>query len=131
MLDRDERFAFLPSFIRFELERPPTRPLEFEYDAIICDPPFANFELTQLHSALVQLAGGSAQKLAAPLYIAFNSKREEELKEAFGTYQALERMMPLGYESVKPKTQKGLFLYGPPQEGDECLPVIRAEMESR
>ena len=47
-----------------------------------------------------------------PLYIAYNSRREEDLCSAFAA-QGLERRRPLGYLSVKLKTQRQLFLYCP------------------
>eukprot|EP00322_Chrysochromulina_rotalis_P003482 CAMPEP_0115859596 /NCGR_PEP_ID=MMETSP0287-20121206/16697_1 /TAXON_ID=412157 /ORGANISM="Chrysochromulina rotalis, Strain UIO044" /LENGTH=117 /DNA_ID=CAMNT_0003313901 /DNA_START=460 /DNA_END=817 /DNA_ORIENTATION=- len=104
-------FNFLSGFRPFELET--VAPLtDFDYDAVVCDPPFANFELSRLSDALVVLAGGDQKKLDAPLYIAYNSRREKALQQCFSA-QRLERKLKLGYCSVKQKTQQHLWLYGP------------------
>lgn len=108
LLDRDERFAFLSAFQAFDLDRPSR--LEEPFDAIVCDPPFANFELPRLRAAIEALRPGASEDV--PLFIAYNSRREAELQAAFGAQQ-LRRLRPLGYMSVKPKTQRHLFLYGP------------------
>ena len=50
-----------------------------------------------------------------PLYIAYNSRREERLLEAMAE-QRLQRRFQLGYLSVKANTQQHLWLYGPPEE---------------
>ena len=46
LLDRDERFSFLSGFRAFDLARP-SAVAGFDYDAILCDPPFANFDLAR------------------------------------------------------------------------------------
>jgi EEF1A lysine methyltransferase 1 len=107
LLDRDERFSFLSAYRPFDLFNPTV--LDDAYDVILCDPPFANLDLDTLRTALDVMAP-DAQSRAAPLYIAYNSRREDELLKAFGT---LERKLPLTYCSVKPKTQQYLYLYGP------------------
>ena len=43
LLDRDERFGFLRSFRAFDLDSP--SPLDEAFDAVFCDPPFANIAL--------------------------------------------------------------------------------------
>ena len=50
LLDRDERFSFLSSFRAFDLEAP--APLGEPFDAIFCDPPFANIDLLQLRQTI-------------------------------------------------------------------------------
>ena len=119
LLDRDERFSFLSAYRPFVLDFSQSSSLDDAYDVILCDPPFANLDLDTLRTALDVMAP-DAQSRAAPLYIAYNSRREEELLAAFGT---LERKLPLTYCSVKPKTQQYLYLYGPaenvrPWEGE-------------
>ena len=74
------------------------------------DPPFANFELLKLSAVIETLRPGASADV--PLFIAYNSRREVELVGAFAA-QRLQRMQPLGYLSVKAKTQRHLFLYGP------------------
>ena len=87
---------------------------------VVCDPPFANFELPRLSSALRTLAGGHPGRFAAPLYIAYNSRREEALQACFAAL-ALERKLKLGYCSVKQKTQQHLWLYGPAASSSRAI----------
>ena len=54
----------------------------------------------------------------ATLFLCFNGKREDEVVRAFAP-RPLERILALGYESVKPKTQQHLVLFGPK---DACAP---------
>ena len=111
LLDRDERFAFLRGFRSAELQS--VVPLDdYEFDAVFCDPPFANFELTHLSDAIATLAGDDHMRSTAPLFIAYNARREEALKECFAS-QRLERKLKLRYCSVKERTQRHLWLYGP------------------
>lgn len=113
LLDRDPRWGErLPKhrFRRFELSQP--RQARFDYDAVFCDPPFANVALADLRK-VVDLLAATPEQAAAPLWLAFVSDREEAVLEAFDGYQ-LERKPPaLGYRSVKEKTQERIFLYGP------------------
>ena len=106
LLDLDERFAFLPSYRRFDLHRPepPPGPLA-AHDAVFCDPPFSNLALDQLRVALDALGCS-----AANLFIAYNARREAELLHALAPWQ-LAREHPLGYRSVSRRTQRHLFLY--------------------
>jgi len=108
LLDRDERFSFLHSFQHFDLATP-KRVNGYDYDAVFMDPPFANLDLALLRRALATLAHPAHQ---APLYIAYNERREEDLLHMFPE-QNLVRLMPLGYCSVKPRTQRHIWLYGP------------------
>ena len=80
------------------------------FDAVFCDPPFANIDLLRLRETIEVLRPGASEDV--PLYIAYNSRREEDLCSAFAA-QGLERRRPLGYLSVKLKTQRQLFLYCP------------------
>ena len=108
LLDRDERFGFLSGYRHFEFEHP--APIsDYEYDVVLCDPPFANLPLDDLRVALESLAVDDESR-AAPLYIAYNARREAALLEAF---PGLERKSSaLGYESVKSRTQQQIILYG-------------------
>ena len=119
LLDRDERFSFLQGFRRFDIENAESQcdcVNDYDYDAIIVDPPFANIDLQRLRQVLELLESSSAdacdrqRRSRAPVYFAFNSKREEELLETFADFH-LEAKSSLGYSSVSAKTQKWLFLY--------------------
>lgn len=116
LLDRDERFAFLPGFRPFDLDRPSAVD-DFAYDAVLCDPPFANFDLARLRHVLDVLAGADEARRAAPLYLAFNARREEAIRAAFGEDELVRwGDGPLGYTSVKASTQQHIHLYGPREQ---------------
>ena len=109
LLDRDERFGFLSGYRSFEFEHPAPVSSEYKYDVVLCDPPFANLPLDELRVALERLADDDESR-AAPLYIAYNARREAALLE---TFPGLERKSAaLGYESVKSTTQQQIILYG-------------------
>ena len=120
LLDRDERFAFLSGYRRFDLERPCAVDAGFDYDCVLCDPPFANFPLSDLERVLDALAGEDERRQQAPLFLCHHSKREDALQRAIAT-RSLVRLdpfgngAPLGYESVKPSTARHIHLYGPEQ----------------
>ena len=116
LLDRDDRFAFIDHFVPFELEKPSAEVLQacadFDCDVIFCDPPFANFELRDLRTAIDALVPATN----VPIFLAFNGRREQALNEAFVGRQRLvvQQDVKLGYESVKSKTQQRIKLFGPP-----------------
>ena len=100
------------SFRRFDLEQPdPEAVAGFAFDCVLCDPPFANFELARLRDVLAALGAADA-----PLYLCYNSKREAAVIDAFaGSGCELVRLegSPLAYTSVKASTQSRIVLYGP------------------
>jgi len=115
LLDRDPRWKKVlkspKRFKQFDLSQP-RQMANFNYDAVFCDPPFANVALPDLHRT-IQLLAVTPEQAAAPLWIAFTSDREEALVTEFEEYR-LERQPPaLGYRSVKDQTQAKIFLYGP------------------
>ena len=57
----------------------------------------------------------SAAQREAPLFLAYNSDREEQLLKAFEEYPGppLERKFGLTYRSVRDDTQSKIALYGP------------------
>lgn len=138
LLDRDDRFAFLPHFRRFDLDAP-TAVDGYAYDAVLCDPPFANFDLGRLRRVLEVLAGGDPLRAASPLYLCHNERREAALRDAFaGSGRQLARLAPVGYSSVKESTQRSIRLYGPPpaqprpgDQGAEAAAVGARERRGR
>ena len=116
LLDRDDRWnKVLPKgkYKRFELSQPRLIGASFDYDAVFCDPPFANVDLLELRNVIDLLAFTETQR-RAPLYLAFLSDREDDVFRAFNPEYDLERKPPaLGYRSVKAETQARIFLYGP------------------
>jgi len=109
LLDCDLRFKkVLKHFRAFDLRRP--FQVRFKYDVVFVDPPFANVSPQEVKRAVDLIAVDESQK-SAPVYIAYNSDREEALLEAFDASARMGRA--LGYKSVKEDMQARIFLYGP------------------
>ena len=107
LLEKDRRFHFL-NFRYFDLHQP--KPVtDYEFDAVFCDPPFANLDLCSLKVSLDMLGCGDS-KAGVPLFLAYNSRREDELFDIFEEYK-LRREWCLGYLSVRERTQRHLYLY--------------------
>ena len=110
LLDRDTRFDFLSGYRPFSLMEPYLI-TNFDFDAVFIDPPFANVTPDQVARCL-RLMG--ADKV--PLFVAYNSRREEALLKAMNALDGpnLERKWRLGYrEGVSLDTQDSIWLYGP------------------
>jgi hypothetical protein len=88
ILDRDERFARLPGFRRYDLYRPEW--LAETFDLIICDPPFFAVSLSQLFTAIRML---SHYDLGQPLLISYLHRRTANLLGTFAPF----RLAPTGY----------------------------------
>ena len=110
LLDRDTRFDFLSGYEEFSLTEPHLI-ADYDFDAVFVDPPFANVTPDQLARCL-RLMG--ADKV--PLYVAYNSRREEKLLEALNALDCPELvpMWRLSYkEGVSDNTMESIWLYGP------------------
>ncbi|EGB02617.1 hypothetical protein AURANDRAFT_68716 [Aureococcus anophagefferens] len=79
LLDRDERFASL-KFRAFDLRAP--EPVDYAFDALFLDPPFANVGVAELAAATRTLMGAAPR----PLYVGYNAKRAAELEAAFAEF---------------------------------------------
>ena len=110
LLDRDVRFQDLKGWKRWDLLQPE---LLFEdFDAIFCDPPFANVTLRQLSRAIDTLAASLSTPPA--VHIAYTDTREAALLQAFAHHGLCRHFGPLGYRTVKERTQARIAWYGPP-----------------
>ena len=74
LLDRDTRFAGL-NFQEYDLLKPTK--VDFQFDAVFLDPPFANVTPQQLAEAMRVL------QVDTPLFVGYNVNRAEELISAF------------------------------------------------
>ncbi len=109
LLDRDTRFRHLAGWQRWDLMKPE---LIFEdFDAILCDPPFANVTLPDLVRAIDLLAAGAPEPPA--LHLAYIDTRETALLHAFAHHGLRRHFGSLGYRSVKASTQARIAWYGP------------------
>lgn len=110
LLDRDTRFHFLEGFQEFSLTEPHLI-TNYDFDAVFIDPPFANVTPDQVARCL-NLMGADQ----VPLWVAYNSKREEKLLDALNKLDCpdLEPKWQLSYkEGVSSDTQDSIWLYGP------------------
>jgi len=110
LLDRDTRFNFLDGFQEFSLTEPHLV-TDYDFDAVFIDPPFANVTPDQVARCL-RLMGANQ----VPLWVAYNSRREEKLLGALNKLDCpdLEPKWQLSYkEGVSSNTQDSIWLYGP------------------
>ena len=107
LLDRDERFARLGSrYRRFDL-RAPERPIDYDFDAIFIDPPFANVVVDELAEATRVLLGPKSRR--TPLYVGYNVQRAAELEAAFADFGLANTGEVLGYATGVMKNRIALF----------------------
>mmetsp|Transcript_6067 Transcript_6067/g.9931 ORF Transcript_6067/g.9931 Transcript_6067/m.9931 type:complete len:254 (+) Transcript_6067:122-883(+) len=110
LLDRDTRFNFLDGFQEFSLTEPHLI-TDYDFDAVFIDPPFANVTPDQVARCL-ELIGANQ----VPLWVAYNSRREEKLLGALNKLDCpdLEPKWQLSYkEGVSSNTQDSIWFYGP------------------
>jgi hypothetical protein len=88
ILDRDERFAQLPGFRRYDLFHPLW--LAESFDLIVCDPPFFQVSLSQLFTAIRML---SHYNLSQPLLVSYLRRRSANLLGTFSPFN----LSPTGY----------------------------------
>lgn len=112
LLDRDRRFSFLKGYKEFSLKEPFL--VDYPYDAVFIDPPFANISPADLRRCLDLMAPDEHRRSKVPLFVAYNSKREQQLisamRERGGT--TLELKWHLNYMSVREDMQDNIALYG-------------------
>ena len=108
LYDRDRRFSFLKSYHYFDLFEPYF--VEHEFDAIFLDPPFSNINLAQLSHAVNTLNGFQQTR---NVFICHVSEKGRALISAFTGYSMCRFPGHLTYRSVKPGTQRKIFLFGP------------------
>eukprot|EP00956_Cyclotella_meneghiniana_P004719 scaffold5825_cov62-Cyclotella_meneghiniana.AAC.4 len=110
LLDRDTRFDFLGGYEEFSLTEPHWIK-DYNFDAVFIDPPFANVTPEQVAKCLRLISADWC-----PLWIAYNSRREEKLLDALNSLDCPD-IVPkwrLSYkEGVSDRTQDSIWLYGP------------------
>ncbi len=112
LLDRDTRFNFLGGFQEFCLTEPHLI-TDYDFDAVFIDPPFANVTPDQVARCLTLMGANDSE---VPLWVAYNSRREEKLLEALNKLDCpdLEPKWQLSYkEGVSSNTQDSIWFYGP------------------
>lgn len=123
LLDRDVRFNFLSGYEMFSLTEPHLI-TNYDFDAIFIDPPFANVTPEEVAQCLRLMGANSKKDMdknedGIPLWVAYNSKREEKLLDALNGNGLencidLEPKWRLSYkEGVSLDMQDSIWLYGP------------------
>lgn len=125
LLDRDTRFNFLSGYEMFSLTEPHLI-TNYDFDAIFIDPPFANVTPEEVAQCLRLMGANNAKNKddnedgdGIPLWVAYNSKREEKLLDALNGNGLencidLEPKWRLSYkEGVSLDMQDSIWLYGP------------------
>jgi 16S rRNA G966 N2-methylase RsmD len=110
LLDRDTRFDFLEGYEEFSLTEPHLIK-DYQFDSVFIDPPFANVTPDQVAKCLRLIAADGCR-----LWVAYNSKREEQLLSALNELDCpdLVPKWKLSYkEGVSESTQDAIWLYGP------------------
>ena len=107
ILDVDERFAALPGFSSYDLERP--RWLGEPFDVIVCDPPFYNVSLSQVFAAVRTLA---RYDFTQPLLVAFLTRRSASLRRSFAPFGLVPTGYHPRYETVEASERNEIELFG-------------------
>lgn len=110
LLDRDTRFGFLEGYEEFSLTEPHLIK-DYEFDSVFIDPPFTSITPEQVAKCLRSIAADGC-----PLWVAYNSRREEQLLSALNELDCpnLVPKWKLSYkEGVSESTQDAIWLYGP------------------
>lgn len=97
ILDIDERFASLPGFRRYDLQRPEW--LGEEFGIIVCDPPFYGLSLSRLFAGLRVL---SRNLYSQPLLVSYLVRRSSSLMGTFARFN----LEPTGYRPIYQTVQK-------------------------
>lgn len=106
LLDIDERFNYLPGFMKFDIKDPHSP--ESEYNIIVIDPPFFVTSIQQLYDATEMITGGNKN---VNIMIGFLTRYEKTLLEVFKSYGISETSTPLEYAHIKPNKWKNFTLY--------------------
>lgn len=96
ILDIDERFASVPGFQRYDIYRPIW--IDEKFDLIICDPPFYNVSLSQLFTAIRQLAHYNYNQ---PLIVSYLQRRAVNIMGTFSRFNLTSTGYYPGYQTVQ------------------------------
>ena len=96
ILDIDERFASVPGFQRYDIYRPIW--IDEEFDLILCDPPFYNVSLSQLFTAIRQLAHYNYDQL---LLVSYLQRRAANIMGTFSRFNLTSTGYYPGYQTVQ------------------------------
>lgn len=107
ILDIDERFAALPGFRHFDIERPEW--LADRFDIILCDPPFYNVSLSGLFETL---RGVAQYDFGQRLMVSYLSRRASALERAFGPFSLKATGFFPSYATVEKSRKNQIEFFG-------------------
>lgn len=107
VLDKDERFADVPGFRRYDIFRPEW--LGETYGVILCDPPFFNVSLSQLFAAIRTL---SRYDFSQPLLIGYLVRRQDAVLGTFARFGLEPTGYCPSYQTVRNIGRNDVMFYG-------------------
>lgn len=88
ILDIDDRFSNLTSFIHYDIRRPAH--INYIYRLIVCDPPFFSVSLSQLFNTIYRLSGYDFNR---KIFISYLKRRESAILGTFSKFN----LKPTGF----------------------------------
>ena len=107
ILDIDTRFASLPGFVLYEVQRP--RWLGERFDLLVCDPPFYNVSLSRLFAAVRTLA---LNDYGQALLISYLRRRSPNVLGTFAPFRVRPTGYFPGYRTVEACERNEIEFYG-------------------
>jgi hypothetical protein len=107
ILDVDVRFASLPGFLLYDLQRPGW--LGEKYDLVVCDPPFYRVSLSRLFGAVRTLARND---FAQPLLLSYLRRRAKNVVGTFAPFALRPTGYCPGYQTAKACERNDIELFG-------------------
>jgi len=123
ILDVDRRFERVPGFVLWDINRP--RPLDEEFDILLCDPPFFGVSLSRLFRALRLLA---RNRFDHPLLVSYLRRRSAAVLGTFAPFGLEPTGFRPGYLTVQPEERNDVEFYG--NLGPQAHASLRALGES-
>lgn len=105
-LDIDERFNYLPGFIKYDIQKP--EEIEIKPDVIIFDPPFFQINLVTMLNCINKL---TKNDYSTHLIFAFVHREQKALLSIFKQYDLKLTKFKLEYQSVESHKWDNYALY--------------------
>lgn len=106
LLDCDERFSFLPNYVKFDFLKP--KGLEQSFDVIVCDPPFFQIPLEKIENSIEILAKKNFQ---TKVLVTFLKREEMNLMRVFEKFELRPTKFSVEYARVDAGKWKNYGLY--------------------
>ena len=106
LLDCDERFSFLPNYVKFDFLKP--NAVEQDFDVIVCDPPFFQIPLEKIENSIEIL---SKKNFKTKILITFLKREEMNLIRVFEKFDLRPTKFNVEYARVDAGKWKNYGLY--------------------